>query len=316
MIIVILLAVDQKWDGTEGAFAGMMQEYDYEYAQFIYYTPGRLDRQSQLWPVRAGRSIAKPSYEVGPKRIECYSLHFISEGKVSIESAGIAVELQKGDLFCLFPGRTYHYRQLPSAAPLRMSWLALDGARVGPLLELAGVTPDRPYRREAVTPGVRASAERILDSLAAAERLKPAEAMALQGMVCELFAGLIPDSAPLDDHSHELHTGWIRESLDFIELHATEGISVQQVAAFAGVHRSYFSDMFARQVGMSPMKYIQKIRMDKAVGLLIGTDATITEVALSLGYPNLYAFTRAFKVYFQVPPLSYRSTRSEAHQEG
>ncbi|MDI4644665.1 AraC family transcriptional regulator [Cohnella sp. F6_2S_P_1] len=290
-----------------------MQEYEYEYAQFIYYTPGRLDKQSQLWPVRAGRSIAKPSYEVGPKRIECHSLHFVYEGKVRIEWAGKWAELHKGDLFCLFPGRTYHYRQLPSEAPLRMNWLALDGARVGSLLELAGVTPDRPFRKKAVTSSVKASAERVIDALSAAERRKPAAALALQGIVCELFAGLILDAAPIDAKEH---VGWIRECLDFIELHATEGISVQQVASFAGVHRSYFSDVFAEQVGMPPMKYIQKIRMEKAISLLTETDATITEVALSLGYPNLYTFTRAFKVYYKVPPLSVRSTRSAPSVQG
>nr|WP_090111008.1 AraC family transcriptional regulator [Cohnella sp. OV330] len=289
-----------------------MQEYEYEYAQFIYYTPGRLDKQSQLWPVRAGRSIAKPSYEVGPKRIECHSLHFVSEGKVRIEWAGNWAELQKGDLFCLFPGRTYYYRQLTSESQLRMSWLALDGARAGALLELADVTPDRPYREKAVTPTVKASAERVIDALAVAERRKPAEAMALQGMVCELFAGLILDKTPMET---EAQTGWIRECLDFIELHATEGISVQQVAAFAGVHRSYFSNVFAEQVGMPPMKYIQRIRMEKARLLLTETDATITEVALSLGYPNLYTFTRAFKGYYRVPPLSVRSTRREPSAE-
>ncbi|MFD2329989.1 helix-turn-helix domain-containing protein [Cohnella sp. GCM10020058] len=289
-----------------------MQEYEYEFAQFIYYTPGRLDKQSQLWPVRAGRSVAKPSYRVGPKRIECYSLHFVHEGKVRIEWEGKWAELQEGDLFCLFPGRTYDYRQLPSAAPLRMSWLALDGARVGSLLEFAGMTPDRPFRRKAATPSVEATVGRALEALSAAERRKPSEAMALQGMVCELFAGLISDTAPADD---EQPSGWIRECLDFIELHATEGISVQQVAALAGVHRSYFSDVFAEQVGMPPMKYIQRIRMEKATRLLTETDATITEVALSLGYPNLYAFTRAFKVYYKVPPLSVRSARSGTSAE-
>jgi AraC-like DNA-binding protein len=99
--------------------------------------------------------------------------------------------------------------------------------------------------------------------------------------------------------------------MDFIELHATEGIFVQQVTAFAGVHRSYFSNVLTSQVGMPPLKYIQKIRMEKAKRLLKETDATITEIALSLGYPNLYTFTRAFKNYYKVPPLVIRTTSKE-----
>ena len=284
----------------------MMQEYEYEFADFIYYTPGDLDREGRIWPVRAGRSIAKPNYKVGPKRIECYSLHFVHQGHLRLEFDGGRVDLQKDDLFVLFPGRTYDYCRLPSDSTLRLSWLAVDGDRVMPLLELAGATPDKPYLQRRISARVRESAERVIGAMAGVERWKPAAALQLQSLVCGLFAELVADNAP---PSAEEPAGWIHECMDFMELHATEGITVQQVAAFAGVHRSYFSNAFAQQVGMSPMKYIQKIRMEKAMRLLMDTDATVTEIALSLGYPNLYSFTRAFKVYYKAPPLTVRSTR-------
>lgn len=282
----------------------MMQEFEHEFAQFIYYTPGNLDKEGQLWPVRAGRSIAKPNYRVGPKRIECYSLHFVHGGMVRFEYDGKWTELQQGDLFCLFPGRTYYYDMLPSDSTLQLSWLALDGNRVKPLLELSGVTPERPFRQKMITPEVKESAERVIQTLNDVERWKPSIALELQGLICALFAGFIPETVP--SHADE-PSGWIHECMEFIELHATEGISVQQVAAFAGVHRSYFSSVFNSQVGMPPLKYIQKIRMEKAERLLKETDATITEIALSLGYPNLYTFTRAFKVHYKVSPIAFRA---------
>jgi AraC-like DNA-binding protein len=285
----------------------MMQEYDYEFAQFIYYTPGYLDKEGQLWPVRAGRSIAKPHYRVGPKRIECYSLHFVHEGIIRFEFDGKWAELQKGDLICLFPGRTYYYAQTPSESTLRMSWLALDGGRVRSLLELAGLTPERPFRRK-IPSSVKESAENIIQALEEVERWMPATAMRLQVLICGLFAEFIADTAPGQAAEP---SGWIHECMKFMELHATEGISVQQVADFVGVHRSYFSNVFASQIGMSPQKFIQKIRMDKAKRLLKETNATITEIALSLGYPNLYSFTRAFKLNHKVSPNVFRTTRKE-----
>lgn len=286
----------------------MMQEYDYEFAEFVYYTPGGIDREGRLWPVRAGRSKAKPNYNVGPKRIECYSLHFIHEGKVRISYGGNRqVELQKDDLFCLFPGVTYHYEQIAASQPLRMNWLALDGDRAGQLLELAGLTPERPYGRKLASPAVRQSADRAIQTMMDTQRWNAAAALELQGLICKLFAELLSDSAAA---VHEAASaGWIEECKDYMELHATEGITVQQVAAFAGLHRSYFTQAFASQVGMPPMKYIQKIRMDKAMRLLTETNASITEIALSLGYPSLYAFTRAFKVYYRASPLAMRATQ-------
>lgn len=284
-----------------------MQEYEYEYAEFIYYTPGELDREGQLWPVRAGRSLAKPNYKVGPKRIECYSLHFVLEGKVGVDFEDQRMELQKDDLFCLFPGQTYHYYMLPSESPLQMSWLALDGCRVMSLLELARITPEWPFAHGKMTPPLKDTLDRMLGAMERFERWNPAVSLKLQGLACELLADLMPKSSVVQVSEP---SGWIRECMEFMDLHATEGISVQQVAAFGGVHRSYFSNAFRSQVGVSPQKYIQDIRMKKAKRLLVETDATVTEIALSLGYPNLYTFTRAFKSYYKTPPMNVRSDGS------
>lgn len=302
-IVVIMLYACGN-DYGMGVMAAM-QEYEYEFADFIYYTPGQLEKECRIWPVRAGRSLAKPNYKVGPKRIECYSLHFVQEGMIRLQYEGKQVELEKGDVFCLFPYRKYFYDMIPSDRPLQMSWLAVDGDRAMALLELAGLTHEHPFRKKALTSRVRASADLVIHTLEGAQRWNPAGALELQSHICALFAGLIPESVPAQEA--EL-AGWIHECMKYIELHASEGISVQQVADFAGVHRSYFTQVFTSQAGMPPMKYMQKIRMDKARQLLMDTDATITEIALSLGYPNLYTFTRAFKTYFKDSPLTLRKT--------
>lgn len=278
----------------------MLQEYEYEFAEFIYYTPGPLDKEGNIWPVRGGRTTAKPNYRVGPKRIECFSLHFVQEGKVRLRFGGEQAELEQGDLFCLFPERTYHYERIPSDQTLRMSWLALDGSRTSALLALAGLTGEKPFRRKALTANVRRTSERAIDRMAEAGKRDAATAMELQGLVCRLFAELIRDAARAQASDRE---DWLQECKRYMELHAAEGITVQQVADYAGVHRSYFSQAFTNLAGISPLKFLQKIRMEKAKQLLHATDASITEIALSLGYPNLYAFTRAYKTYYKEPPV-------------
>ncbi|MCR2805169.1 AraC family transcriptional regulator [Paenibacillus sp. SCIV0701] len=283
-----------------------MQEYEYEFAEFFYYTPGPFDMESGIWPIRAGRTKAKPNYKVGPKRIECYSIHFIQEGKLRLQFDHEQIELQRGDIFCLFPERTYCYERIPSEQSLRMSWLAIGGDRARPLLGLAGLTEERPYRRTANTPQVGLSAERAVNALGAAGQWTAAAAIELQSLIWGLFADLTKAATSTRESGQ---ADWVRACMSYIELHATEGISVQQVADFAGVHRSYLSQTFASQTGLSPMKYLQKVRMEKARRLLGESDATMTEVALSLGYPNLYAFTRAYRTYHKEPPAAGRAAR-------
>ncbi|WP_435166930.1 AraC family transcriptional regulator [Paenibacillus glycanilyticus] len=283
-----------------------MREYDYEYADFIYYTPGELDKAGRLWPVRAGRCLAKPHYKVGPKRIECYSIHIVREGRLRLEYEGRQVELARGDLFVLFPDRTYYYEMLPAERPLEMRWLAIDGDRVEALLQLAGLTEQEPFRRGTVSSRIEAAAERAIDALERVQRWRPAVALELQGYLYGLLSALVLEEA---GQGLEL-ASWIQECAEYMELHATEGITVQQVAEFAGVHRSYFTQVFTEEMGMPPMKYMQKVRMEKARRLLIDTHASVTEIGLSLGYPNLYTFTRAFKMYFKESPLALRKAEA------
>ncbi|WP_337913349.1 AraC family transcriptional regulator [Cohnella zeiphila] len=283
----------------------MLREYEYEFAEFLYYTPGDLDKESGLWPVRGGRTLAKPNYRVGPKRIECWSLHLVREGRVRLEFDGGTADLGAGDLFCLFPDRAYTYFKPPEDSALRMSWLALDGQRVEPLLARIGMTPDKPYLGKPSPDGrIHEAAELAIEALANADQGQPASALELQALVGALFAELLrrtgTDSGKADT------ADWIKQCRSFMDLHATEGITVRQVADLAGVHRSYFSNEFTRQTGISPVKYLQRIRMEKAVRLLKDTDATVTEIALSLGYPNLHSFTRAFKMYYEASPLAVR----------
>ncbi|SDD07863.1 AraC-type DNA-binding protein [Paenibacillus sp. UNCCL117] len=283
-----------------------MEEYEYEYADFIYYTPRELDKAGQLWPIRGGRSIAKPNYKVGPKRIDCYSLHLVQEGEIWLEFQGRRARVGAGHLFCLFPGLTYHYSIAALAAPLRFSWIALDGPRVRELLQLAGLSPEAPYRQQVDYAGIGEIIAQMHGLMGQAASWKPGVSLELQSLLLALFARMTPELAPKPETEP---AGWIRSCIDFMELHAAEGVSVQQVAAYAGVHRSYFSSVFTREVGLSPLGYLQKIRMEKAKQLLRETDAAVTEIALSLGYPSLFSFTRAFKNYCRMSPALFRGQK-------
>ncbi|UJF33799.1 helix-turn-helix transcriptional regulator [Paenibacillus hexagrammi] len=281
-----------------------MQDFDYEQAHFVYYTPRKLDKDSQIWPVRAGSSQANPNYRVGPKRIDGYSLHQIHQGELWLEHQGERISLVEGDLFCLFPGITYHYGIANPASPLRLSWIVIDGPRAGGLLELAGLRADKPYTHLGKPDRIGEIMECIRVLMGEAGGWSAPVCLELQSLLFRLFAESAPEEEPIKEDEP---AGWIQECIRFMELHAAEGVSVQQTASFAGVHRSYFTSVFTREVGISPLSYLQKIRMEKAQRLLRDTDATITEIALSLGYPNLFSFTRAFKNYCSVSPGVYRT---------
>ena len=54
------------------------------------------------------------------------------------------------------------------------------------------------------------------------------------------------------------------------------------------------------------MQYVNKIRMEKAIEILDSDYGTITNLAESLGYQNVYHFSSAFKKYYGLSPLQYK----------
>jgi AraC-like DNA-binding protein len=82
--------------------------------------------------------------------------------------------------------------------------------------------------------------------------------------------------------------------------------TIEELARDAGLSRSVLAERFAGLVGMPPMHYLAKWRMQIASGLLAGGGVNIATVAAEIGYGSEAAFSRAFKKMVGVPPSAWR----------
>lgn len=278
-----------------------MREYSSEFMETWYHNPDEFDRLGGIWPLRVGRNIAKPNYQSGPRQIDYHSIHFVRKGRVELLYGKQEIILNKGDLFCLFPNVSYVYRVVPSPDTLELMWLAFDGNQAGPMLALAGLSEQKPYLQGAIGKDLDILLQQMLQIMSVRGTKY---VLTLNGLMYRMFAGLAPEQEP-----ETLRTeagGWIRQSLTFMNAHYAEQITVADVARHIGIDRSHFSRMFTQTVGMPPVKYLQKLRMDRGSDLLRSTSLSITEIALTIGYPDLYSFTRAFRNQFGIPPRKFR----------
>jgi two-component system response regulator YesN len=95
---------------------------------------------------------------------------------------------------------------------------------------------------------------------------------------------------------------------DFINRHLAEPIILADLARVAGLHPTYFSDRFQRQMGIRPLEYLRRRRMDRARHLLRTSKASIKEVTYHVGLRDPAYFSRVFVKYCQVSPSAYRTT--------
>lgn len=94
--------------------------------------------------------------------------------------------------------------------------------------------------------------------------------------------------------------------LEYIDKNISLPLSNKLLAKKSGYSTSYFRNIFIKTIGVSPMQYVTQVRMEKAVEMLESDYGTITNLAFSLGYENIYHFSNVFKKYYGMSPLQYK----------
>jgi len=100
--------------------------------------------------------------------------------------------------------------------------------------------------------------------------------------------------------------GSLRRTREHIEQRLAHKISLRELAGIAGLSAGHFSRAFKQSVGMSPHRYLLRRRVAAAEELIRGTDRSLAEVALSVGFADQSHFTRAFVRESGVTPSAFR----------
>ncbi|MBJ6360028.1 ABC transporter substrate-binding protein [Paenibacillus roseus] len=103
----------------------------------------------------------------------------------------------------------------------------------------------------------------------------------------------------------------VSQAMRYIEDSYSEQITVEGIAGLLGCSSSFLSRLFKKQLGTTPIEYLTGIRIAHASRLLTETKATMQEITSSIGYLDVYYFSRVFKKQTGLPPLRFRSLATE-----
>jgi transcriptional regulator GlxA family with amidase domain len=103
----------------------------------------------------------------------------------------------------------------------------------------------------------------------------------------------------------------IELSVAYMAQHLDRPLQVATLAAKASISPSHFFALFKRRIGLAPMDYFTRLRMERARLLLETTSLSVKEVAAELGYDDPFYFSRVFKSVNQLAPSDYRAARRE-----
>lgn len=258
-------------------------------------------RNTSLFVVSAGFQRCLPGYGWGPGVRDHYLLHYVQAGRGQYTLNGETYQVVSGELFLIRPNVPVHY-QADLTDPWDYVWVGFDGHDAPFLLNQTGFSPGRPVLAVADGAALAALMLEIYDCRGSQVH----EVTRMTGLLYQLLAVLIGQALPDRQQGNDAGLAAIRTAADFIAGNYSRPITVDEIAAYAGVSRSVLYRGFRNHLGISPMQYAIRCRIERACVLLRSTDTAVAGVARSVGFEDPLYFSRIFKANMGQSPDRYR----------
>ena len=233
-------------------------------------------------------------------------IHYVTKGYGTFKFNGKVYTLKKGDIFILLKGMQVEY-VASIDDPWEYYWIGFSGSNANEYLNRTSITNSCVANCEenSKIPQI------ILNMCEISKTYNPSRSddiLLLKELYSLLYALIEEFPKPFEYKDKELHT-YIQDALNFINSNYMHSITVQEIADYVNLSRSYLYKMFIKNLGISPQRYLINLRMYKATLLLKGTKLPIGEVASSVGYSDSLLFSKTFSKHFSMSPLNYRNNQ-------
>ena len=251
---------------------------------------------------QAGRLNADPTYAIERAGSQTNVLGCVLSGTLHVSCGGRNHALRVGDAF-LLPHDAEYRIHADAHNPPETLWLNLRGALINDLA-------DRLFGGEEAVAAcdIEGALTRVIE-LIADEREHMCEiAREVFGALMSIYSARRTESpAPGGESLASRYDEYVCNSVQ-------RPFSVREMARFFGVSVDALNRSFRAQLGTTPYRYYQALRMDLARSLLATTSITIEDVASRLGFADRNYFTLCFTRATGLPPARYRRERSAARR--
>jgi AraC family transcriptional regulator of arabinose operon len=263
-----------------------------------------------LYLVHCGKEQCAPAHTCSMVREE-YIIHFVLSGKGTYSIQGKTHQLSGGQMFLIAPGAEHRYAA-DDNDPWNYCWVGFNGIKSESILSHCGFSPEHPVQEFHDSDSVLEHINRILEvrQLTFANDLRRKAELTL----------LLTDLMDAHERLHPRHRQaqydyatnvYLSSAVDFIKKEYQDGIKVTDITDYVGISRTYLTQIFQKELGLSVQTFLIDYRMHKAANLLLSTNQSISDVSTNVGYDDALAFSKSFKKKFGLSPKNYRSQKEE-----
>ncbi len=250
--------------------------------------------------INFGFQDVDPQHKQGPYFKTEHVLQYVLSGKGFYEICGKKHTVKHGDMFYLPKNVLLSYAADPTD-PYTYFWLGMDGASAKTLIERTGLSERTPvihYGDNAIT--------RYYESIEAhLSQNTFADHLSATGKAYELIAFLLSKNEDNLQKLKSVAVEYADAAIQFIKNRFNEDITVQQIADYVGIGRSYLCVIFTKYTSMSPVEYLIRYRVDQAQKML-SQGFSVTDTALNCGFNSPAHFSVQFKKITGKTPIKFK----------
>ena len=100
---------------------------------------------------------------------------------------------------------------------------------------------------------------------------------------------------------------YINAALEYIDAHYSDpNLSLEEIAESLGIAPNYLSSLFSKSLGKKLFEYVNEVRLEKSIEMLLTTRETVNDIGEKSGFGSPRNFMRQFKKYTDMTPTAYR----------
>ena len=231
-----------------------------------------------------------------------YLLIYTISGGGTVRTADRMRHLGAGDAVLLDCRRFHEYRTV-SSTPWCFHWIHFDGS------SMAGYASALSDELAVVEVGEKLRMNRYFEELHAL--VPEANSYSKGARITDLIAGillLLINSRFGSGSDIEPGRDAVSTACHYIEENLSQEITIDDLTEVVHLSKFYFIRLFKRYMGVSPYRYVQITRINRAKELLITTDYRVNEIADMTGFSNATRFTKLFSEMTGTTPTKYRKS--------
>ena len=245
-----------------------------------------------------GKEQCLPQKYVGAQAKDYYTIHYILHGNGYIRYNGKEVRLSAGDSFIIYPQMLVEYYP-DRNQPWTYVWLMFSGLQADKIVSSIDFDRERIFHSFGRDEELEELFEKMNCSYFRKGKIT-LEALGYAYVILNRLSELSANGANGAKQSRQdMH---MREVLDFIYFNYQFNISVKDIAKSQNISPNYLCAIFNKNLGMSPKKYLTKVRMERAKKLLESKNFKVKDIAEMVGYKDQLHFAHEFKKTYGVAP--------------